>query len=246
MKEFALRGLLERIFFAFIFFMLTLVGLGIAWEIRLWSDPGEYARRLLIDEHDVIHKALFAPDDDIKQVLLGLIQQEKQAILIAAFSFTDTDLALALIDAHKRGVTITIVMERSNSEGHYSKIPQLRSTGINLFLYPKVAELSKAAAPGIMHNKFMVFSDTINHKAVLWTGSFNFTKSASQINQENVLIVDDPSLIQAYQNHFDILEQRCDQVSGVTCVPRSRPGTTVKKNFSLDGIIRNVGKVFGV
>ncbi|HVX01134.1 MAG TPA: phospholipase D-like domain-containing protein, partial [Candidatus Babeliaceae bacterium] len=117
------RETLERILFVLLFCAVTLIGVGIAWEIRIWSDPGHYAQRLLIHDQAQIKKALFTPDDDVKQILLGLIKEEKTEIIVAAFSFTDGDIAQAIIDAYQRGVAVTLVVERTNAEGNYTKVP---------------------------------------------------------------------------------------------------------------------------
>ncbi len=208
-----IKRIFERIVFVAIFCGITAIGVGIAWYVRSLSEPGSYAQKILVYDGS-IKKALFTPDDDVKDVLLGLIAQEKKSIKIASYSLTDSDIARALIDAHERGIEVIAVVDRSNSEGSYSKVPLLRQSGIITFLYPTIAIAAKEHIRSIMHNKFIVFEDTIRNASLLWTGSFNFTKSASTINQENVVVLDDPSLIDEYKKHFAVLESRCEQVSG--------------------------------
>jgi phosphatidylserine/phosphatidylglycerophosphate/cardiolipin synthase-like enzyme len=40
---------------------------------------------------------------------------------------------------------------------------------------------------------------------VLLTGSFNWTRSASEVNQENVIVTDDPRLVGAFVTEFERL-----------------------------------------
>ncbi|MFV0547617.1 MAG: phospholipase D-like domain-containing protein, partial [Limnobaculum xujianqingii] len=58
-------------------------------------------------------------------------------------------------------------------------------------------------SPYHMHHKFAVFDDRY-----LLNGSFNWTKSASQYNYENILITDSPTPLAFYQQEFTRLWQR--------------------------------------
>jgi phosphatidylserine/phosphatidylglycerophosphate/cardiolipin synthase-like enzyme len=54
-----------------------------------------------------------------------------------------------------------------------------------------------------MHNKFAV----IDNK-VLITGSFNWTATAQEKNQENLLIIKDTSLIKDFSARFEMLWEK--------------------------------------
>ena len=51
-----------------------------------------------------------------------------------------------------------------------------------------------------MHHKFCVVD-----KSVLLTGSYNWTKSAADRNQENLLVTEDPKMVKAYISEFENL-----------------------------------------
>jgi phosphatidylserine/phosphatidylglycerophosphate/cardiolipin synthase-like enzyme len=59
-----------------------------------------------------------------------------------------------------------------------------------------------------MHHKFVIFGNNIGGKSLLWTGSYNFTKSATMNNQENVLVLDEIHLIEKYGRQFELIKQR--------------------------------------
>ena len=65
-----------------------------------------------------------------------------------------------------------------------------------------------------MHNKFMLFSQTVDGKALVWTGSYNFTMSANEKNQENVVIIENEALSEAYTKSFERLKKRSLKLSG--------------------------------
>lgn len=149
--------------------------------------------------------ALFSPDDDLQKMLVQLIDQEKEYILIAVFSFTNSVIADALVSAKKRGVRVEIVTDISCVRDKFNKIDFLKSNGIKVYVYNPY---NVTVLNNIMHNKFVLFGKNIDGKPLLWTGSFNFTKSAQMNNQENVLILDEINLIDRYQKQFAILKER--------------------------------------
>jgi len=152
--------------------------------------------------------ALFSPDDDLQKMLVQLIDQEKEYILIAVFSFTNSIIAQALVNAKKRGVKVEIVTDISCVRDKFNKINFLKENGIKVYVYnPR----NMTVLNNIMHNKFVLFGKNIEGKPLLWTGSFNFTKSAQMNNQENVLILDEIHLIERYQKQFAILKERVAQ-----------------------------------
>ena len=51
-----------------------------------------------------------------------------------------------------------------------------------------------------MHHKFAVIDSK-----VLVNGSFNWTRSATDYNQENILVTDEPKLVSAYLEEFESL-----------------------------------------
>jgi len=59
------------------------------------------------------------------------------------------------------------------------------------------------AGPYHMHHKFALFDER-----VLLNGSFNWTRSASDFNEENLLVTDQASLVADYRREFDKLWQR--------------------------------------
>jgi mitochondrial cardiolipin hydrolase len=150
-------------------------------------------------------QAFFSPDDDLENLLIQLITVEQHSIKAAVFSFTNGDIAKALIHAHRRGIDIEIVTDISCLKDKFNKIDLLKKAGIKIFVYnPRNTSIFN----NIMHNKFVLFGKNVANKSLLWTGSFNFTKSAKINNQENIIIVDEMHLIERYRKQFALLKQR--------------------------------------
>lgn len=187
----------------------------VADDWRAALDPVQYFERQLGKTEPVL-QALFSPDDSIKDYQIDLIEHEQESLDIAIFSFTDPDTAQAVLDAYKRGVKVRIVCDRGSSVGEFSKILLLRRAGIPIYVCPTTLDENKvddkAMFGALMHNKFIIFGKTVGDKRLLWTGSFNFTRTANARNQENVIILSDATIIERYAQQFEKLFTRSEQL----------------------------------
>lgn len=118
-------------------------------------------------ERDAV-QVVFSPRGGCTEAVVSAISQAKTEILVQAYSFTSAPIAKALVDAHKRGVRVQIVLDKSQRKERYSSADFTAHAGIPTFI---------DAAHAIAHNKVMIID-----KAVLITGSFNFTKAAEEKN----------------------------------------------------------------
>lgn len=124
---------------------------------------------------------------------MNALDHATNSVLVQAYSFTSVPIANALKDAHKRGVKVQIILDKSQRTEQYSSADFVAHAGIPTYIDAKHA---------IAHNKIMV----IDGYEVL-TGSFNFTKAAEESNAENLLVVHDTLLAAKYmenwQQHFE-------------------------------------------
>jgi phosphatidylserine/phosphatidylglycerophosphate/cardiolipin synthase-like enzyme len=115
--------------------------------------------------------------------VLDLLKRAKREIWVAAFVLTDTRMVEAMVQAHRRGVRVQVVIEARNLEN--SRGETLKQAGI---------DVRKDGNPYTMHHKVMV----VDGEWVV-TGSYNFTSSGFGRNNENLLILHDSALAQRYQ-----------------------------------------------
>jgi phosphatidylserine/phosphatidylglycerophosphate/cardiolipin synthase-like enzyme len=54
------------------------------------------------------------------QEVVDALTGAKKSVLVQAYSFTSAPIAKALVDAHKRGVDVKVILDRSNRTAHYS------------------------------------------------------------------------------------------------------------------------------
>lgn len=151
-------------------------------------------------------RILFSPDDDVRSELLNLINGEQTMLCIAMFAFTDQDIADALLAARNRGVRIEIISDPVCLHDKNNKITYLCDEGICTMLYNPQYDAGKQSS--VMHHKFALFKCPHGGAPLVWTGSFNFTRSASRANQENVIITTDPSAVKRFNDQFTVLKKR--------------------------------------
>ena len=130
----------------------------------------------------------FSPKGGCTEAVVSELSKAKKTVLVQAYSFTSAPIAKALVDAHKRGVKVLVILDKSQRTERYSSATFLLNEGITPLIDAKHA---------IAHNKVMV----IDGEVVL-TGSFNFTKAAEQSNAENLLVIRDAALASKYDKNW--------------------------------------------
>jgi phosphatidylserine/phosphatidylglycerophosphate/cardiolipin synthase-like enzyme len=137
---------------------------------------------------DVIN-VCFSPDGKCTGVIVEQINNAKSEILIQAYSFTSAPIAKALVNAHKRGINVQAILDKSNQSKKYSSATFLLNNKIPVFIDSMHA---------IAHNKIMIID-----KETIITGSFNFTKAAEEKNAENLLILKSKELADKYLKNWE-------------------------------------------
>ena len=136
-------------------------------------------------------KSFFSPGDECKNALIGQIKKTKRSIDVCVFTISDNDISDALIQTHKRGVRVRVLTDNDKQFDLGSDIARLCRGGI---------KVKTDRSRHHMHHKFAVFDDD-----TLVTGSFNWTRSASDYNHENIMIVQDEVSVAAFLLEFEAL-----------------------------------------
>ncbi|MDD2241062.1 MAG: phospholipase D-like domain-containing protein [Kiritimatiellae bacterium] len=124
----------------------------------------------------------FTPEDDTREALVAELGKATNEIAIMAFSFTDGDLTAAIRQALGRGVQAIILLDSGMAKHPGANTKELEEMGAHV-----------RRSPGVrLHHKVIV----IDRETVV-LGSANFSKSAFDRNDENVLIVKAPNFAQA-------------------------------------------------
>jgi phosphatidylserine/phosphatidylglycerophosphate/cardiolipin synthase-like enzyme len=130
----------------------------------------------------------FTPPTGVAPNIVHAIDQAEQEVLVQAYGFTHNAIAQALVRAHRRGVTVQVLLDQKSDSTNRYVMGLFQEAGVSVRL---------DGAHAIAHNKVMVID-----ARVLVTGSFNFTNSAETRNAENVLILRGDSLAKTYRDNW--------------------------------------------
>jgi len=136
----------------------------------------------------------FSPDGSPTTAIVETVDAARRVVLVQAYSFTSDPIADALIRAHKRGVKVEVILDRSHRTARYTSAPSLRAAGIPVWIDTKHA---------IAHNKIMIID---GHTVI--TGSFNFSKAAEEKNAENLVIIRRRVLAEKFITNWEINRKR--------------------------------------
>lgn len=131
----------------------------------------------------------FSPEDDVMNRIIPIVRGAQSSIRFLAFSFTHQPLAQAMIDRAGTGVDVSGVFERVGSETD--------SSALRTFFCVQVP-VRQDGNPRFLHNKVIV----VDHRFVI-TGSLNFSKNATDSNDENIIIIDSPEIATLYMQEFE-------------------------------------------
>lgn len=148
------------------------------------SNPVIYVNNIKIENY-------FCPEDDCASIIVDLIENAESSVYFMSFSFTNEGIADAIIK--KNGLDARGILDSGQSSGKYSQFKRLREFNINV---------KKDTNKYKMHHKVFI----IDNETVV-TGSFNPTLSGDAKNDENLLIIHDKRIADAFLKEFDGLWQ---------------------------------------
>jgi len=134
-------------------------------------------------------QALFAAEDHVVSALVPLVESAEESIHFMAFSFTHDELGQAMLERAGAGIDLQGIFETRGSETEYSELANLYCAGL---------PVRQDGNPRSMHHKVMIIDGRI-----VVTGSANFSNNADRFNDENVLIIANEDLAQAYVREFE-------------------------------------------
>jgi len=159
----------------------------------LASTPNPF---LTVDGTDV--ETYFSPDDNVAARLLDVLSLAQESVYFLAYSFTSDDIGQLLRDKSAQGVTVQGVMEDAQIESN-------QGTEFDLFRQLGL-DVRRDGNNGQMHHKVIIID-----RSIVITGSYNFTASAEDRNDENLVIIYSPEIanlfLQEFQRVFAIAVQ---------------------------------------
>lgn len=151
-------------------------------------------------------KIVFAPEADEIDVLRAAIAEAQKTIRFMTFVFSLQELADAmLLRAAQADVEIQGVFENRNSTASWSQLPALHCAG---------ALVRQDGNRYVLHHKVIIIDDV-----TVITGSFNFSRSAAESNDENIVIIRSSDIAGLYIDEFRRIWDSAEELppAEVTC-----------------------------
>ncbi|HJR79860.1 MAG TPA: phospholipase D-like domain-containing protein [Anaerolineales bacterium] len=142
---------------------------------------------LTIGETDI--QVFFSPDDGVINSLVPLLNSAQQSIHFLAFSFTANELGDIVRAKAEAGLTVAGVMDEE-------QVSSNQGTEFDPFQQAKL-EVPIDGIEGQMHHKVFIIDEKI-----VALGSYNFSRSAEERNDENLLIIYDADIAQQFIQEF--------------------------------------------
>jgi phosphatidylserine/phosphatidylglycerophosphate/cardiolipin synthase-like enzyme len=153
--------------------------------------------KLTIDGTPV--EVYFSPDDKIAVRIMALIQNAQENINFIAYNFTSNDIGNAIMKQAQAGISVAGVMDDSqvtSSQG--TEYDPFKQAGLDVRL--------DGNQDGLMHHKVIIID-----RQIVITGSYNFTASAEDSNDENVVIIFSPEVAEKFMEEFQRVYEYAQQ-----------------------------------
>ncbi len=125
-------------------------------------------------------EVFFSPKGGCTDAIIKEVGAAKTSVLVQAYWFTSASIAKALVEAHKRGVKVEVILDRSRTEIENEQADFLVQNDVPTFIDDKHTTA---------HSKVVILDGQ-----VVITGSFNFTDQAEEENAENLLVIRDKAI----------------------------------------------------
>jgi len=130
-------------------------------------------------------KTLFAPDHNPEMEIMKQIAKAKRRVDFAIFTFASSSgIDDQLVLAKQAGISIRGALFKSQANQTWSATETLKNAGLSLFFIPRSG--LPEPSPRKLHHKLMVIDEQL-----IIAGSFNYTGPATQLNDENIIILGD-------------------------------------------------------
>ena len=118
----------------------------------------------------------FSPDDGVQASFVELVENAQESIYFMSFSFTSDPIGDAVRARAEEGVTVAGVMDAEQVDSNIgTEFDAFSQAGLDVY---------RDGNAGQMHHKVMIIDESI----VIF-GSYNFTNSAEERNDETLLVI---------------------------------------------------------
>jgi phosphatidylserine/phosphatidylglycerophosphate/cardiolipin synthase-like enzyme len=175
-------------------FPLTICVVGLILPMTTWAESGTQVE---------IH---YAPRENLESVDVQEIGRAELSIDMAAYVLSDKEIIEALTDAAERDVVIRLYLDRSEFAEHG---PFRGGLVEALLAHPNVTARVKGEGV-LMHLKAYAVDGE-----VLRTGSGNFSSSGLSRQDNDLILITDQAIVDAFEANFDLIWARAQNIGAL-------------------------------
>jgi phosphatidylserine/phosphatidylglycerophosphate/cardiolipin synthase-like enzyme len=143
---------------------------------------------LNLRESKAENDAYFSHYDDIRKIAIKNLKSAKSDLKICMFTISDDPIAEAIAACYKKGIHVRIITDDGKIFDKGSDIMPLNKKGINVRI---------DSDKSLMHHKFVIIDNV-----KLLTGSYNWTRTGADVNNENMLVTTNNRIVRGYKREF--------------------------------------------
>lgn len=140
----------------------------------------------------------FSPDDGVLAALVPLLEGAQESIYFLAYSFTSNQMGEILRLKAEAGITVAGVMDEE-------QINSNQGTEFDPFRQAEL-DVRRDGIDGLMHHKVFIVDESI-----VVFGSYNFSQSAEERNDENLIIIYNPMLARQFLLEFQRVQDEAQR-----------------------------------
>jgi phosphatidylserine/phosphatidylglycerophosphate/cardiolipin synthase-like enzyme len=131
----------------------------------------------------------FSPDDSVLTVLYNLLNNAEESIHFLAFSFTSNELGAVIREKAEAGLVVQGVMDEEQIASNTgTEFDPFRQAGLDVLI---------DGNEGQMHHKVFIIDGQI-----VVTGSYNFSRSAEERNDETIFVIYNADIARFFLEEF--------------------------------------------
>ncbi|MEM9569490.1 MAG: phospholipase D-like domain-containing protein [Bacteroidota bacterium] len=170
------------------YFVALFIGSLLSFHLTEYYYTSPHSHKVPQGEDKAI-KLFFSPKGKCAAHIINTIKQAEKEIYIAIYVFTHQGIANALVSAKARGVDIHILANNTYATARYSQLDYLDKYHINIYIDNR---------PGVFHHKWLI----VDKKTII-TGSYNYTKSAEEKNNEIIGHIESRAVVEKYHQDWE-------------------------------------------
>lgn len=157
---------------------------------KFGSNKTDYSGTDTVDGSTVY--TYFSPKAAVRSALNSHIATANTSIYFNIFTFTDASMKDAMVARKNAGVTVKGTFDAWQATSQYSQYTNMKNAG---------CQVRKDTYSGLLHDKFMAIDGGTSSSPRAVTGSFNWTASADDSNDENCLVILNSTVANSYKGN---------------------------------------------